>query len=72
MPVARPIPQIIGVSRLRNSQKQVLESLDSGPIVLAQRNQPLAVLVKVEMWNRLLEELDSLRAPLANNTDNQG
>jgi len=78
MPVARPIPPIIGVSELRHSQKRVLDSLDSGPIVLTQRNQPLAVLVKVEMWNRLLEELTGLRDaqplrdPLANDEDNQG
>jgi len=75
MTVARPIPQIIGVSELRTSQKRVLESLSGGPIVLAQRNQPLAVLVKVEQWNHLLEELDSLRdaqslpEPLADNAD---
>ena len=61
MPTVRSIPQIIGVSELRTHQKRVLEHLSGGPIVLAQRNQPLAVLVKVEQWNHLLEELDSLR-----------
>lgn len=61
MSSGQSIPQIIGVSELRTSQKQVLERLTNGPIVLAQRNQPLAVLVEVETWNRMVNELGALR-----------
>lgn len=61
MATAHPLPKIIGVSELRLRQREILEQISDGPIVLSQRSQPLAVLVDVALWNRLLKELDILR-----------
>ncbi|MBN1401574.1 MAG: type II toxin-antitoxin system Phd/YefM family antitoxin [Anaerolineae bacterium] len=55
------IPKMVGVSELRLRQKEILEQLEDSPIVLAHRNQALAVLVPVDLWNSLLEELSDLR-----------
>ena len=58
---AYPIAKIVGVSDLRARQKEILSQLSEGPIVLSQHNQPMAVLVDVALWNRLLEELAELQ-----------
>jgi prevent-host-death family protein len=58
---AYPIARTVGVSELRTRQKEILSQLAAGPIVLSQHNQPTAVLVDVETWNRLLEELVELQ-----------
>jgi PHD/YefM family antitoxin component YafN of YafNO toxin-antitoxin module len=55
------VPKMIGVSELRLRQKEILEQLEDSPIVLAHRNRALAVLVPVDLWNSLLEELSDLR-----------
>lgn len=56
-----PIAKTVGVSALRTRQREILSQLSEGPIVLSQHNQPLAVLVDVALWNRLLEELVDLQ-----------
>jgi prevent-host-death family protein len=61
MIAAYPIAKTVGVSDLRTRQKEILSQLAEGPVVLSQHNQPTAVLVDVELWNRLLEELADLR-----------
>ena len=61
MVAAYPIAKSVGVSDLRTRQKEILSQLVEGPVVLSQHNQPLAVLVDVALWNRLLEELADLQ-----------
>ena len=61
MGAVHPIARTVGVSELRARQKEILSQLAAGPIVLSQHNQPTAVLVDVELWNRLLEELADLQ-----------
>jgi prevent-host-death family protein len=61
MVTAHPIATTVGVSDLRTRQKEILRQLSGGPIVLSQHNRPLAVLVDVDLWNRLLEELADLQ-----------
>jgi len=61
MMAAYPIAKTVGVSALRTRQKEILNQLTEGPVVLSQHNQPTAVLVDVELWNRLLEELADLQ-----------
>lgn len=56
-----PIAKTVGVSALRTRQREILSQLSEGPIVLSQHNQPMAVLVDVALWNRLLEELVDLQ-----------
>lgn len=66
------IPQIVPVSELRMKHIDVFGMLANGPVVLAQRSKPAAVLVSIEQWDThaaLLEELrdlvDVLEARLA-------
>lgn len=47
------VPQIVPVSELRNKHSEVFGMLLKGPVVLAQRSRPAAVLVSVEQWNEL-------------------
>jgi len=58
------IPKILPLSDLRIRQGAVLEELAEGPVVLAQRGRPAAVLVSAERWNRLLERLEFLEDSL--------
>lgn len=55
------VPQIVPVSELRMKHIQVFDMLGHGPVILAQRSRPAAVLVSVVDWNKLTTELDQLR-----------
>ncbi len=55
----------------RNPQK-VLAMLANGPVILANRSKPAAILVSVDLWDRLIEQvedqadiIDALEAKLA-------
>lgn len=39
------IPDVIPISELRTRHKEVFEQVEHGPVILAQRGQPAAVLV---------------------------
>ncbi|RIK41879.1 MAG: hypothetical protein DCC55_10445 [Chloroflexi bacterium] len=54
------VPQIVPVSDMRLRHTDVLKLLENGIVVLAQRSKPAAVLVSVEEWNRLMEQLELL------------
>lgn len=51
-------PQIIPVTDLRMKHVKVFELLNKGPVILAQRSRPVAVLVSVAMWDRLMQQLE--------------
>ena len=51
------IPQIAPVSDMHHRQKEVFAMMDNAPVILAQRSKPRAVLVSIEQWNRLVEEV---------------
>lgn len=55
------IPRIMPVSDLRTKHKEMFGTLNEGPIVLAQRSKPTAVLVSVEQWSNTAEELKRLQ-----------
>lgn len=55
------IQQIVPVSDMSIKQTEVMKLLINGPVVLAQRSKPAAVLVSVEEWDRQAEELARLR-----------
>jgi hypothetical protein len=55
------VPQIVPVSELRMKHVEIFGLLGYGPVVLAQRSRPAAVLVSVGDWNKLTSELDQLR-----------
>jgi len=54
-------PQIVPISDFRIRQTEVLDKLDNGPVFLAQRSKPAAVLVSMDEWDRLQAELTQLR-----------
>lgn len=55
------VPQIIPVTDLRLRHVRVFDMLDHGPVILAQRSRPAAVLVSIVDWNKIATELDQLR-----------
>lgn len=59
------IPDIRPFSDMRVRQSELVEKLSDGPIVLAQRGRPAAVLVSLEMWNSLIKRLEDLDDALA-------
>jgi prevent-host-death family protein len=54
-------PQIVPISDFRIRQAEVLTRLHRGPVFLAQRSKPAAVLLSMEEWDRLQSELQRLR-----------
>ena len=60
------------VTTMQRSPHKVFAMLSNGPVVLANRSKPAAILVSVELWDRLIEQLedhediiDALEAKLA-------
>lgn len=49
------IQQIVPVTDLRLRHVEVFTMLDKGPVVLAQRSRPAAVLVSIEEWDRMAD-----------------
>lgn len=56
------VPQIVPISHMHSRSATVLSLLDDRPVYLAQRSRPVAVLVSVDMWDAVLQELRELRA----------
>ncbi len=55
------VQQIVPISEMALHQQAVMRLLDNGPVVLASRSRPAAVLVSVQIWDALISELDALR-----------
>ena len=53
------VPELVPISRLRQTQNEILARLSESPVVLTQHGEATAVLVAPDMWNRLLEELET-------------
>ena len=51
-------PQIVPVTDLRMKHVEVFALLDKGPVILAQRSRPAAVLVSTMLWDRLMDRLE--------------
>ncbi|MEZ4659804.1 MAG: type II toxin-antitoxin system Phd/YefM family antitoxin [Caldilineaceae bacterium] len=56
------VPQIVPVSDMSQKQTHVLAKLANGPVVLAQRSKPTAVLVYIEEWHALINRLEIAEA----------
>lgn len=59
------IPEIYGVSDLRTRKNEILHKLHAGPVVLTQHARAVGVLVSIEKWNQLIEEVECLQDTLA-------
>lgn len=53
------VPELVPISKLRQTQNEILAKLTKSPVVLTQHGEAAAVLVDPDMWNRLLEELET-------------
>ncbi len=54
------IPQMATVADLRHKHLEVFTKLDKGPVVIAQRSKPTAVLVSTAQWNEIARKLKRL------------
>ncbi|MFZ4658999.1 MAG: type II toxin-antitoxin system prevent-host-death family antitoxin [Caldilineaceae bacterium] len=55
------VQQIEPITTMQKTPTAVLALLRNGPVILAQRSRPTAVLVSVEEWDQLADELATLR-----------
>lgn len=53
------IPELMPISRLRQTQNEILAKLTESPVVLTQHGRAVAVLVDPDQWNDLAEELET-------------
>ncbi len=53
------IPELIPISMLRQTQNDILGKLSEAPVVLTQHGRAVAVLADPDMWNELIEELET-------------
>jgi len=56
------VPKIVPVSELRNKYLEIFAMAKQEPVFLAVRSRPQAVLISVEQWNAIVDELDMLGA----------
>ena len=54
------IPQTTPISRLNTHQSDVLEQMQEAPVLLLSRSTPVGVLVSVDEWNQIVDQLDDL------------
>ena len=54
------VPQMATVAELRHNHLELFAKLAQGPVVIAQRSKPAAVLVSVEAWNRHVQQMRDL------------
>lgn len=55
------VQQIVPISNFRIDQDSILSMMDKEPVILAQRSKPRAVLVSVEQWDAMVEQLSEKR-----------
>lgn len=55
------VQQIEPITQIQRAPSEVLAMLANGPVILAQRSKPAAVLVSVEEWDRVADELNRYR-----------
>lgn len=55
------VQQIEPITQMQKHPNAVLAKLAAGPVILAQRSRPTAVLVSVEQWDQIAKELSTLR-----------
>ncbi len=58
------VPQMATVAELRHKHLEIFSKLEQGPVVIAQRSKPAAVLVSVATWNHQARQLRELQLRL--------
>jgi|GEM_PF-1012271 len=54
--------QVVPISDFRIHQSKTLEKMAHGPVYLAQRSKPVAVLVAAEQWDKTVSRLETLES----------
>lgn len=54
------VQQIEPISTMQLKPADVLAKLNNGPVILAQRSRPVAVVVAVELWDRIAAYIEDL------------
>lgn len=54
------IQQFEPITHMQTKPTEILAMLDNGPVILAQRSKPAAVLVSVDYWDRTAAMLEDL------------
>lgn len=55
-----PLVEMATIADLRHKHLEVFAKLDKGPVVIAQRSKPTAVLVSIPQWNDIARRLKQL------------
>lgn len=55
------LPQMASVTDFRNNYVQLVEQLNDGPVILAQRSKSVAVVISPQMWDLMVDEIEKLR-----------
>lgn len=58
------LPQVVPISDMRVRQNELLAELKNGPIIFTQFGRSVAVLVGVDQWNELQNQLEYLEDSL--------
>lgn len=56
---------LIGITDLRDNAKQVIAGLGDEPVTILSRSKPVAVLLRPDRYDALLDRLDELSAQVA-------
>ena len=56
------VPQFVAISEMKVNQPKVLARLTNGPVILANRSKPAAVLLSVEQWDSLVGQIEDFQA----------
>ena len=59
------IPQIESISTMKHQYNHVLNKLQTGPVVLTQHGQAVAILVDPTEWDRAVDEREELKDVVA-------
>lgn len=54
------VPQAASMSDMKHHPSQVFQKLALGPVILANRGRPTAVLLSPEHWHTLIDSIDDL------------
>jgi prevent-host-death family protein len=56
------VPQFVAISEMKVNQPKVLARLNNGPVILANRSKPAAVLISVAQWDSIVGQIEDLQA----------
>ncbi|MBV7330121.1 type II toxin-antitoxin system prevent-host-death family antitoxin [Chloroflexi bacterium TSY] len=59
------VPQMASISELRNNHLDIFKRLEKGPVILASRAEPKAVVVSVNEWNDTAQKILKMEQRIA-------